>query len=59
MTPLGNGRKPQRTAANGGELLTLSVGVVRGEGCANLGGTVATVPPRLRYPVDYLRRGSL
>ena len=58
MTPQGNGRKPQRTAVNGGEFLTSSVGVVRGEGCANLGGTVATVPPHLRYPVDYLRRGS-
>ena len=58
MTPQGNGRKPQRTAVNVGEFLTSSVGVVRGEGCANIGGTVATVPPRLRYPVDYLRRGS-
>lgn len=58
MTPQGNGRKPQQTAVNGGELSGASVGVVRGEDCANIGGTVATVPPRLRYPVDYLRRGS-
>ena len=46
--PLGNGRKPQRTAANDGELSDASVGVVRGEGCANLG---ARLPP---YPLTYV-----